>query len=257
MGTFAVGSAAYTLMPSRNCEPSPNAASPSLQQSNAECSSRSSSSSSHGGSGGSSSRSSYYIEQFVLEPFILGHFRFRLAQRAARRLRLVRARRRLLRRLNFMQRIPCPERDDWRATAESIGLHFSHHRRRALLGRTGLLRVHAERDRTADRGAHRRDRGDVPRTGRPRDQRRKISAPVENTRSLLAAAVRELAPPRCQPLRPAGPELRRLEPGETAGVQRGYADLDFRSGGFSVDLARTGDGAQHHPEARRPVQFNP
>ena len=55
MGTFAVGSAAYTLMPNRNCEPSPNAAS----SSNTECSSRSSSSS-HGGSGGSSSRSSYY-----------------------------------------------------------------------------------------------------------------------------------------------------------------------------------------------------
>ncbi|MEH2611119.1 hypothetical protein [Bradyrhizobium sp. AZCC 1693] len=63
MGTFAVGSAAYALMPNRNCEPSPNAAS-SLQQSNAECSSRGSSSSSHGGSGGGSgggsSRSSYY-----------------------------------------------------------------------------------------------------------------------------------------------------------------------------------------------------
>ena len=59
MGTFAVGSAAYALMPSRNCEPSPNAASSSLQQNNADCSSRSSSSSS-GGSGGSSSRSSYY-----------------------------------------------------------------------------------------------------------------------------------------------------------------------------------------------------
>ncbi len=59
MGTFAVGSAAYTLMPSRSCEPSPNVASPSLQQGNTECASRSSSSS-HGGSGGSSSRSSYY-----------------------------------------------------------------------------------------------------------------------------------------------------------------------------------------------------
>ena len=59
MGTFAVGSAAYTLMPNRSCEPSPNVASPSLQQGNTECASRSSSSS-HGGSGGSSSRSSYY-----------------------------------------------------------------------------------------------------------------------------------------------------------------------------------------------------
>ena len=64
MGTFAVGSAAYALMPNRNCEPSPNAASSSLQQGNTECSSRGSSSSSHGGSGGGSgggsSRSSYY-----------------------------------------------------------------------------------------------------------------------------------------------------------------------------------------------------
>jgi hypothetical protein len=59
MGTFAVGSAAYALMPNRNCEQSPNAASSSLQQNNANCSSRSSSSSS-GGSGGSSSRSGYY-----------------------------------------------------------------------------------------------------------------------------------------------------------------------------------------------------
>ena len=60
MGTFAVGSAAYALMPSRNCEPSPNAASSSLQQSNAECSSRIVVLQRPGGSGGSSSRSSYY-----------------------------------------------------------------------------------------------------------------------------------------------------------------------------------------------------
>ncbi|XIA65032.1 hypothetical protein ACFIOY_00720 [Bradyrhizobium sp. TZ2] len=58
MGTFAVGSAAYALMPSQNCERPPNAPSPSLLQSNADCPPRSSSSSSHGG--GSSSRSSYY-----------------------------------------------------------------------------------------------------------------------------------------------------------------------------------------------------
>ncbi|MGE9008849.1 hypothetical protein ACO2JO_09735 [Leptospira interrogans] len=60
MGTLAVGSAAYTLMPSNKCEPSPNTAQPSLLQSNAaECQQRGSSSSSSGG-GGSSSRSSYY-----------------------------------------------------------------------------------------------------------------------------------------------------------------------------------------------------
>jgi hypothetical protein len=61
MGTVAVGSAAYTLMPSRTCEqPPPNAYSTSPTQNTAECSSRSSSSSHGGSSGGSSSRSSYY-----------------------------------------------------------------------------------------------------------------------------------------------------------------------------------------------------
>jgi hypothetical protein len=62
MGTFAVGTAAYTLMPRNNCERSPDVPSPSLLQSNAECPPRGSSSGgSHGGSGGgSSSRTSYY-----------------------------------------------------------------------------------------------------------------------------------------------------------------------------------------------------
>lgn len=61
MGTFAVGTAAYTLMPSQNCERPPNTPSPSLLQSNsAECPPRSSSSSHGGSGGGSSSRSSYY-----------------------------------------------------------------------------------------------------------------------------------------------------------------------------------------------------
>lgn len=57
MGTVAVGGTAYALMPSRHCEPPPNAASPASQQPNTECTSRSSSSGSHGSS---SSRSSYY-----------------------------------------------------------------------------------------------------------------------------------------------------------------------------------------------------
>ncbi|MBR1191877.1 hypothetical protein JQ634_08975 [Bradyrhizobium sp. AUGA SZCCT0240] len=64
MGTLAVGSVAYTLMPRNKCEPSPNTPQPSLlQNSAAECQQRGSSSSSSGGSGGgwsSSSRSSYY-----------------------------------------------------------------------------------------------------------------------------------------------------------------------------------------------------
>ena len=60
MGTFAVGSAAYALMPSRSCERPPDAASPAQQPTSTECSSRSSSSSHGGSGGGSSSRSSYY-----------------------------------------------------------------------------------------------------------------------------------------------------------------------------------------------------
>ena len=61
MGTVAVGGTAYALMPSRTCEPPPNAALTPYQQTSTECTSRSSSSSSHSsGSGGSSSRSSYY-----------------------------------------------------------------------------------------------------------------------------------------------------------------------------------------------------
>ena len=109
MGTVAVGSTAYALMPNRNCEPSPNAASPSLQQGSTEC-----------------TVAQLVVEQpqqrlrrqfvaqqlllerFVLEPFILGHFRFRLAQRAARRLRLVRARGRLFRRLSSCSASPAP-----------------------------------------------------------------------------------------------------------------------------------------------------
>jgi hypothetical protein len=59
MGTVAVGSTAYVLMPSRSCEQPPNAASTPYQQ-RTECTSRSSSSSGSGGSSSSSSRSSYY-----------------------------------------------------------------------------------------------------------------------------------------------------------------------------------------------------
>ena len=61
MGTVAVGSSAYVLMPSENCEPNrPGMAAPSGPQTNSECRPRGSSSSSHGSSGGWSSRSSFY-----------------------------------------------------------------------------------------------------------------------------------------------------------------------------------------------------
>ena len=62
MGTLAVGSGAYGLMPSENCEPNrPGMAAPSGLPTNSECRPRGSSSGSgHGSSGGSSSRSSFF-----------------------------------------------------------------------------------------------------------------------------------------------------------------------------------------------------
>jgi glutathionylspermidine synthase len=68
-----------------------------------------------------------------------------------------------------MQRIPCPERDDWRTTAEGMGFTFHtidgepYWDERAYYGFT-LSEIAADRD------AYRRDRGDVPRPGRPGDQ---------------------------------------------------------------------------------------
>ncbi|MBH5402751.1 hypothetical protein HZZ13_33885 [Bradyrhizobium sp. CNPSo 4010] len=59
MGTIAVGTTAYTLMPRQTCEPSPPGADPTVQTSTACSSSRISSSGGSGGSG-SSSRSSFY-----------------------------------------------------------------------------------------------------------------------------------------------------------------------------------------------------
>jgi hypothetical protein len=54
MGTLAVGGAAYTVLPSNRCQPSPNAA----LQNDPNCPPRGSSSG--GSGGGSSSRSSFY-----------------------------------------------------------------------------------------------------------------------------------------------------------------------------------------------------
>jgi hypothetical protein len=59
MGTFAIGSGDYALMPSENCEQNRPGMASGLQG-NAECPPRGSSSGGRGGSGGSSSRSSFF-----------------------------------------------------------------------------------------------------------------------------------------------------------------------------------------------------
>src|ERR1700694_2649891 len=61
MGTLAVGSGAYALIPSENCEPNrPGMAAPSGLPTNSECRPRGSSSGSGHGSSGWSSRSSFF-----------------------------------------------------------------------------------------------------------------------------------------------------------------------------------------------------
>ncbi len=102
-----------------------------------------------------------------------------------------------------MQRIPCPERDDWRAhrrtrrlrftpsTASAIGTNAPTTRSRWTRSNGGSRRRTAEIDAMC-----------LELVGRA-VRRRTISAPPEDTRSLLAADVRELAPRRSQPLWPA------------------------------------------------------
>ena len=70
-----------------------------------------------------------------------------------------------------MQRIPCPERDDWRATAESIGFTFHTIDGERYWDERAYYAFTLNEIERRIEGAHRRDRSDVPRTGRPRDQR--------------------------------------------------------------------------------------
>ena len=157
----------------------------------------------------------------------------------------------------MMQRIVCPERDDWRATAESAGFDFhTIDGERYWDERAYYAFTLDEIEREIEAPTGEIDAMCLELVGHA-DRRRRISAPAEDTGSVLAADLGKLAPRRRQPLWPARSELRRPRPGKTAGIQRRHPDLDFRGGGVPVDLARTGDRAQHHPEARRPVQFDP
>ena len=156
-----------------------------------------------------------------------------------------------------MQRIVCPERDDWRATAESAGFDFhTIDGERYWDERAYYAFTLDEIERQIEAPTGEIDAMCLELVGHAIDDE-KLSAPAEDTGSVLAADFGELAPRRWQPLRPARSQLRRPRPGKTAGIQRGHPDLDLRGGGVPVDLARTGDRAQHHPEARRPVQFDP
>jgi hypothetical protein len=82
MGTFAVGTAAYTLMPRNNCERSPDVPSPSLLQSNAECPPARLLIRRQPWRLGRRIVLAHQLlqQRFLLEPFINGHIRFRFAR---------------------------------------------------------------------------------------------------------------------------------------------------------------------------------
>ena len=92
-----------------------------------------------------------------------------------------------------MQRIVCPERDDWHATAEGSGFDFhtidgERYWDESAYYAFSLGEIEQEIEApTAEIDAH------VPRTRQPRDRRRKIPAPPENTGSVLAADLGKLA----------------------------------------------------------------
>ena len=80
-----------------------------------------------------------------------------------------------------MQRIVCPERDDWRTTAESAGFDFHTIDGERYWDERAYYAFTLDEIERGIEGADRRDRRDVSRTGRPRDRRRKLSAAAENT----------------------------------------------------------------------------
>ena len=156
-----------------------------------------------------------------------------------------------------MQRIVCPERDDWRATAERTGFDFhTIDGERYWDERAYYAFTLDEIERRIEAPTGEIDAMCLELVGRAIDDEkylRRLKIPEAFWPLISESWHRDDASlygrlDLCYD---------GLEPGKTAGVQRGYADLDFRSGGVSVDLARTGDRAQHHPEARRPVQFDP
>ena len=156
-----------------------------------------------------------------------------------------------------MQRIACPERDDWRSTAEETGFDFHtidgerYWDERAYYAFTLDEIEHEIEAPTAEIDAMCLEL--VACAVDDEEYLRRLKIP-EAFWQLIS---RKLAPRRGQPLRPARPPFRRARACEAAGIQRRHADLDLRGGGVSVDMARAGDRAAHHSRPCRPVQFDP
>ena len=71
-----------------------------------------------------------------------------------------------------MQRIVCPERDDWQQTAEQCGFAFHTIDGERYWDERAYYAFTLDEIERGDRDADRRDRRDVPGARRPRDRRR-------------------------------------------------------------------------------------
>ena len=88
-----------------------------------------------------------------------------------------------------MQRLACPERDDWRMTADETGFDFHTIDGERYWDERGYYAFTLDEIETRDRGADGRDRRHVPRTGRLAVDDEEVSAPPEDPGSVLAADI--------------------------------------------------------------------
>ena len=156
-----------------------------------------------------------------------------------------------------MQRIVCPERDDWRATAEQAGFDFHtidgerYWDERAYFGFTL-----DEIERQIEAPTAEIDAMCLELVGRA----------VGDERTLRRLKVPEAFWPLISESwqRDEASLYGRLDlsfdgrgPAKLLEYNAEHADLDFRGGGVPMDLARAGDRAADHSDACRPVQLDP
>ena len=152
---------------------------------------------------------------------------------------------RRLARQHRMQRIACPERDDWRQTAEACGFDFHTIDGERYWDERGYYAFTLEEiEQEIEAPTAEIDAMCLELVGRA-SATSEICGGCRSPKP-LAADRGELGARRQEPLRPARPRFRRRGTGKAARIQCRYADLDLRVGGVSMDLARTGDRAAHH-----------
>ena len=154
-----------------------------------------------------------------------------------------------------MQRIACPERDDWQITAENAGFAFH------TLDGERYWDERAYYAFTLEEIEH----GIEAPTGEIHSMCLELVKRAMNDESVLR---RLRIPQACWPIltdswrRGDATLYGRFDfsfdgKGETARIQCRYAHLAVRGRGVSMDLARAGDGAPDHPERSRSVQLYP